>query len=228
VAITLVQSRSIAGLTLDFSSNVTTGNLLVVVAADINVLVPGFTISDSQGNSYTSLARIDNAAGPSASQLFFAVANATGANTVTITDSSGSPQLAIHEISGVSTIDQNTSATGIGNAQDSGPVTTTTAAEFLLGYSVDILVSGLTLSVGVGWSQAEKLGIAFITEFQVVAATGTFNATTSTTVGKNGTNHWIAQIVTFKPGATPSATAVDYWLGGRKSDTKIILPGYTQ
>src|SRR6266850_4541939 len=103
MAIAFVQSRSSVGVSLAYNSNVTLGNLLIVVAGsrDTGGGVT-FAVSDSQGNTYSSLTIVDaNPILGGRAQLFYAVAKATGANTVTLTTGSALPQLLIHEFSGV-------------------------------------------------------------------------------------------------------------------------------
>lgn len=201
---TLIQSAGSATNSVAFGVNVTLGNLLVVVAGSLDAAGGvTFAVSDTQGNVYSSLALVDgNPGGGGRAQVFYCIAKATGANTVTITTASATPQIAIHEFSVVTTKDASTSATGAGAAQDSGGATTNSAAELLFGYSLHFAVAISGLVPGPGWTQAVLLGpsLTLLTEYQVVAATGTFNATSTSSGGKSFTDIWIAQIVTFSAG----------------------------
>lgn len=225
--IALVQSRSAAATSLAYTGNVTAGNLLVIAAGSRDAAGGAtFSIADSLVNNYSSLSLVDaNPIGGGRGQIFFAVANATGANTVTLTTTSVTPQLLIHEFSSVSFFDVTASAIGSGQSQDSGPATTRVASELLFGF-VLLTNPQLTLTQGAGWTLAETLGVDVLTEWQAVAAKGTFDATSSSTVAVKGTSLWLAQIATFSP-TNPSPQTGDYWLGGRQHDTKIILPGYS-
>lgn len=227
MAIALVQSRSVAGTSLAFTGNVTQGNLLVVAAGSRDIAGGvTFAVADTEVNSYSSLSLVDaNPINGGRGQIFFGVANATGANAVTLTTTSATPQLLIHEFSGVSFFDVTASATGSGQSQDSGPATTRVASELLFGFIL-LTNSQLSLTQGAGWTLAETLGVAVLTEWQAVAAKGNFDATSSSTVAVKGASLWLAQIATFSP-TKPATSTGDYWLGGRQHETKIILPGYS-
>jgi hypothetical protein len=214
----------VAGLSLAYTGNVTLGNLLIVAAGsrDAGGGVT-FAVSDTQGNIYSSLALVDaNSISGGRGQIFVVTANATGANTVNLATGSATPQLLIHEFSGVTSIDVFTSAIGSGQSQDSGPVSTRVAAELLFGF-VLLASAQLALTQGAGWTLAETLGVDVLTEWQIVAAKGTFNATSTSTAISKGTSLWLAEIATFN---AAQASSGDYWIGGRQHETKIILPGY--
>lgn len=199
MAIAFVQSASSAGTSQAYGSNVTLGNLLLVVAGSQDIAgAITFAISDTQGNAWTALGVVDaNSVNGGRGQLFYAVAKATGANTVTLTTGSTTPLLAVHEFSGATFLDVQASAIGSGTSPDSGPVTTGAAAELLFGFNVNVPTSITGLSAGVGWTQAEAITQKLITEYQIVAATGTFDATSAMTTGKSPTNLWLAEIATF-------------------------------
>jgi hypothetical protein len=178
-------------------------------------------VSDTQGNVYAPLTLVDGNPSSGRGQVFVATAKATGVNSVTLTTASLTPQLAIHEFSGLSTSDVSASASGVGAAQDSGPVTTTKAFELLFGFSLHVIAGNAAVAVGAGWTQSEKLitnpdtgGI--LTEFQIVSSTGTFNATSSAS-GKSVTDNWIAQIATF----IGTSQASTYQVGCRQHRTYI-------
>lgn len=226
MAITLVQSASVIGNSLAYGANVTIGNLLIAVAGDATGgSAAAFPLSDTQGNTYTALAPVSGGVSGGAGQLFYSIAKATGANTVSFTAGPANPRLLIHEFSGVAQIDKSHSASGAGNAIDSGGVTTVVAAELLFGFCINVISLGASLVPGAGWTQAQIIGFSALTEYQVVAATGTFNATMASSVAKGGVNNWLAEIATFS--AAVAAQSGDYWLGGRQHETKIIFPGYS-
>jgi hypothetical protein len=225
MAIAFIQSRSVAGVSLAYTGNVTLNNFLIVVAGDATAgSAVTFAASDTQGNSYTPLAQVSGGVNGGTGQMFYVPAKATGANTVNIATGAGLPQLLIHEFSGLTLIDKFHSASGTGNAIDSGSVSTGQASELLFGFCINVVSLGLSLTPGAGWAQAEILGLAAMTEYQIVSATGAFNATMTTTVSKGGGDNWLAEIATFSGPLV--ASSGDYWLGGRQHETKIVLPGY--
>lgn len=185
-----------------------------------------FSVSDS-GNIWSSLALVDDNPSGGRAQLFYAVAAASAADTVSLTTGSATPRLAIHEFSNVNTIDKNISSTGTGASQSSGSVTTTQAAELLFGYTVTVAsgVGNASISAGSGYTPAENLGANFITEYQVVSVIGSYSASSSVVVnGKGVTNNWLCQIATFFQQSAVAASG-DYLLGGKHRDSRFILPG---
>ena len=120
-----------------YSSNVTAGNLLVV-ATGINTTTATVTVSDTQVNSWSQASIATESTIPYRIYVHYAIANATGANTVTMTPSTSvaGRRLAIHEYSGVDTLSNassNTKSTGI---PDSG-ATTISAAGLLFGWGIN-------------------------------------------------------------------------------------------
>lgn len=114
------QSRSVnTGTTLAFNSNVTSGNLLIVVtgtsAADVT------TVTDTVGTTYTKAIQLNGGESMRAA-IWYGIAAGSGANTVSITTGSGIRTIAIHEYSGfpASPLDSTISATSTGTAVDSG------------------------------------------------------------------------------------------------------------
>ncbi len=224
MGIAFVQSRSVAGVgPLAYNSNVTIGDLLIVLAGSLDLAgAVTFAVSDTQGNVWTPLALVDGNPTSGRAQVFVAIAKATGANSVTLTTASLTPQLAIHEFSGLSTLDVSQSASGSGLAQDSGLATTTKAFELLFGFSLHVMAgTGGAVVAGAGWTPLENLitsGVGGIfTEFQSVSSIGTFNATTSSSGGKGFTDAWLAEIATFI-GTSQGST---YQIGCRQHRTFV-------
>jgi hypothetical protein len=162
-------------------------------------------MSDSQANSYFTVVPFTSG-GTYNGQIYFAKNIKAGANTVTFFPGAAVTSLiAVHEFSGIDTIDQVASATGTGNIQDSTGAATTKTAELLLGN--DSAVSSITN--GAGFTLAESsiaVGTVFLTQWQIVAALGTYNSTTTTTVGKGGGYTWGAEIETFFNSAVVTTT----------------------
>lgn len=226
MSITLVQSNSGATTSLAFGVNVTAGNLLIVVAASNNSAAATFSISDTLGNVFSSLAVIDNTASGGGTVQLFYVKSLGGADTVSLTTGSANPILAIHEFSGVDTFDVQNSSSGFGNSQDSGVATTNNAVELIFGYILAVTAGTIfSLNAGVGFTQGEKVSVNLLTEYETVAAIGSYSASTSTTSGKGTVVSWTIQVATFYLSSAPVVSNSDYWLGQRQHSTKIILPG---
>lgn len=215
MAINFVQSRSVAGASLAFNSNNALANLLAVLVIDTSSPVAVLSCSDSQGNPYIPLPVSFQNSGNLTAQVFYCRSAKAGANTVTAGSSNLVGALAIHEFSGVNTFDQFSSATGSGNAQDSGAATITTAAELLFGFEAGNANLGqMSVSPGAGWTQAESIANTFLTQWQITASPGTFNSTTTTTTLKSGGVFWVEQIATFLQGTISTATPNQAWAFG--------------
>ncbi len=202
MAIAFVQSKSTTGngnTPVSFTSNNTAGNFIIVAVAAV-ASSAGFTMSDSQSNSYFTVTPFVSG-GSSNGQIYFASNIKVGPNTVTFFPGAAAPTvIAVHEFSGLTTIDQLASAIGNGNAQDSTGATTTKANELLFGFTMGDVSSINSISSGVGFTPAESSVTAspgFITQWQIVSATGTYNSTSTTAPGKSGTFAWGAEIETF-------------------------------
>jgi predicted secreted protein len=214
MSISLVQntSNNVPGnpMSLAFGSNVTAGNLLIVGVGSTTGGASNSTISlsDTLGNTYTSLGKVEEGVLSASGEIFYCIANSSGANTVTATYSSGSG-IALHvaEFSGVSAVDQNAVTNDqTGTAADSGPVTTAFADELLLGW---LIASGAP-TAGTGWTLLSSQGATLRSalEYQIVSSTGTYDATFTLGSGKGGTPVWGLRITTFFSGANVQVTGV--------------------
>jgi hypothetical protein len=192
-----IQATGAASQALAFNVNVTAGNFLVAVGGSSSA---ADTLAIA---GWTALGAIQNAAATRIMRLFYLFNAPGGATTVTLTGLTGAASfLAIHEFSALNTADVSQSATGTANTQDSGGALTTQAAELLFGFAAGSPTSVSTFVQGAGWTLAETAidnvnGLAFLTEYQNVVATGTYDATSTTTVGKGGGLNWGAEIATF-------------------------------
>jgi glucose/arabinose dehydrogenase/chitodextrinase len=180
---------------LAFTSANTAHNLIVVYVSWSN---PGtVTVSDSRGNVYASAGPAQAWGSLSAwrSQIFYAKDVAGGGTTVSATFGTalnGFGKLYIHEYSGMdrtAPLDVTASRTGTALAMNSGPATTTNAADLIFGAgssssNVNGVGSGFTSRINSNGSR---------TEDKVVAATGSYSATAS----QNGTQ-WVMQMAAFK------------------------------
>jgi hypothetical protein len=196
----------LTSLSKAYTSNNVAGNLLVLVFR--NFTGGGFAtpaVSDTQGNTWIPVYGAFSNAG-SANIAFFYVENcAGGANTVTVTNNSGFPGFVILEYSGVaasSSLEAQTHATGSGTAANSGNITTSNAADLLVGFSENETNGGFSVSPGAGWTQRElEDGVSACD--QIISSAGTYAF--SSTIG--GTASWSASIAAFKGAAPAGASA---------------------
>lgn len=186
--------------TLAFGSNVTSGHLLIV-SVNNQTSTHTATVADSQG-AYTQ-AVTNNSAAAGYGAIFYRLATATGANTVTVTWSliSVLPNISIEEWSGNAAsapLDKTASAVGTVTAVSSGATATlTNAAELAYGY---IFSSGTLTAVGSGWTGAidAPAGNDNIAQYQILAATTGIAATATE---QSGTFTTVAMVATFLPAA---------------------------
>ena len=225
MSISFVQSRSTSitstSGTLAFNSDNTAGNTIIIAAVS-DQGSDTLTISDNNGNTYTSLTSV-TASGVTI-RLFYAFGINAGANTVTLTSSTSvNLGLTIHEFSGINTIDQTSGNSGTGNSQTSNSASTTTVAdELLFGFTGMPMSTGTvqTMTGETGWTTAEvhasSVTEAYLSQYKIVSATGSYAATTTTTVSKGGSGHWGAEIATFY-----SATNASFPVTGLSSTTAL-------
>ncbi len=183
--------------TANFTSN-TAGDLLVagVWAAAGGTL----SVSDSAGNTYTSIGSATDANG-SKSQLFY-VANCTASgstNTVTVSGNVGFTRLALGEWSGVaatSPLRTHSEANGNSTTPDTGNMTVT-VGDLVVGWleDEDGGNASFTIDATYTYREGQGNGASFEALCDKLAA--------STTEHPNGTGHadkWTALGAAFKPG----------------------------
>ena len=114
-------SPGVSTLGCAYSSNVTAGNLLIVALGWVASTETSYTVSDSQGNTWTKVLFASSQLGTSSaipfqSGIAFAIAGSTAADTVTIHTGSGGSQsgfrVCVHEVSNADTLDKSSSSTG--------------------------------------------------------------------------------------------------------------------
>jgi glucose/arabinose dehydrogenase/chitodextrinase len=202
-----VRAKEITSGTLNslaFNSANTAGNLIVVYLAWSNT--SGVSITDTQGNAYTSVGSRTTwgASSDRSSQVFYAKNIAGGSNTVRVTFATAISSWAdmyIHEYSGVDTADPlDVSAVNKGTtaAMNSGSATTTNADDLIFGAGAS---SSNVNRGGTGFT-SRSTSFGNRTEDKNVTAKGPYNATAN----QNG-NTWVMHMVAFKadPG-TPDTT----------------------
>lgn len=198
--LTIVQSKagSSDGNALAYTSSVTAGNLLVAVLGSKSG--PGtFAVSDTLGNLWTEIGFISTHM-----QVWATVTASSGANTVTWTGSSGNPNTAITEISGLSITTDSTQFT----SPSPGAITTTVAYDLILtgAYSQtdsgSLTTSGSTI-VLVTANNYGTIGIGY----QIVPTVSTVTASLS----MPGTGYFGSVAFKATPVSSPGNNG-DWWL----------------
>src|ERR1700753_2642701 len=130
-------SSSASSIAEAYTSSVTAGNMLIACCGWASANTGG-SITDTLGNTWTQQETVAGTSIGYGLTIWTAVAKSTGANTVTVTPPSA-PQsfmrMAIHEYSGVDTLDQK--ITGQSNVgKPSIAMTTTQAVEVVFAFLV--------------------------------------------------------------------------------------------
>ena len=118
--------------------------------------------------------------------------------------------VAIHEFTGLSTLDTSATASGTGNSQDSGAATINFASELLFGLTAGIVSGSIfDLTNGAGWTLAERslagtATVNFLTEWQIVSSIGPYDATSTSSISKGSTFNWGTAIAAFAGAAGTS------------------------
>ena len=198
-----------------YPSNVTAGNLLVVVVRWGNAV--SFTsLVDTLGNTWQQdAALVWDTAESVETRVYSAIANSSGANTVTFTVSA--PQrigVIVHEFSGsfsACRVDQtNTNESLTGTAIDSGNVTTTVADALLFG-ATGYAGSGTPVTVGTGYSNLiEETTMRHAAESKIVSGTVTDSADFTIDTSEP----WGAMVLAFSEAACASGGAKSLLLMG--------------
>jgi hypothetical protein len=189
-----------ANATVTYPLAQTAGNLNVVIIGWDDATANVQAVTDSAGNTYT-LALPANV-GTGLSQTIFYAKNivASASNTVTVTFSvpAASPDVRVLEYSGLDTIaplDGAAGDSGISAVLDSGPITTTTAGDLVIGGST---VGGIVQASDLIFTTVANTSDGLSVEHLVGPAAGIFDVTST----QNMNTNWVIQAVAFKqPGA---------------------------
>ena len=187
-----------------FASNVTANNLIIASIYHAQASNPGGTVSDSQGNTYTSVIQT-NYSTDRRIETFWAIAANSAANTVTFTWASGSGTLLIEasEWSGAATssvADVFAGASASSGTDLASGNTGNTAQANELVYGFGYLGGAATGTEGATFTLADT-GNNVIAEYKNVTAIGVQAA--DATQGASGV--WLMQVVTFKDGVAGGA-----------------------
>jgi hypothetical protein len=189
-------------------------------AGNLNAVIVGWgdstaqiaSVTDASGNVYELAIGPTQLSGTASLSIYYAkniVAAPAGANTVTVRFSTAAafPGVKILEYSGIdplNPLDMVVGATGNSTTSDSGPLTTTSALDLLLGASyVQMTATG----PGSGFTQRLNPD-GDIAEDRLVTATGSYHATAPIDLS----GWWVMQMAAFRsaaPTPTPTPTSVN-------------------
>jgi hypothetical protein len=206
----VVQSGFAIGSPFTFGVNNTLHNAILAALSTTDVLATSLELSDTQGNIYSSLPfRLNKTVAASlSSQIFYCLDINAGANILSgqAFDFNhgplGATDLIVCEVTLIKFLEIHANAIGIGLAQDSGSIAVRATESFLLGHEAGKDQASLT-------ADATFTEIAHISSGQLqfkVVGPGTYNSTTTTTVGKGGTCFWLEDIASFTQTLPPPAS----------------------
>lgn len=202
--IALVQAKAlersgVSSVSLSFSSPNTQGNLIV---AFVRMSTTSQTVSvfDSAGNVYARAVSQSQTYDGHQVHIFYASNIAGAGNTVTAAFSgiNNHPWVAIHEYSGVTTLDRTAAAQGWGASAASGASSTTSSANELVFAATGLPASYTGLAAaGAGFTlvQQDTGTSRAANETAVASATGSFTGVFNLSASAN----WTAVIATFRP-----------------------------
>jgi hypothetical protein len=186
-------------------SAVGSGHLLVVGAYSNAVSGVSMSVSDTQGNTWSSTSAFTNTqgtGGPLTMQLFYTVARSSGNDTITLSQSSGTAPLGglYFEYSGNSSTNvldasAGQSAPGSTSSASTPSITTTGSADLVIGFFGDTSGSG-TITAGPGYTlELSDAGFYAGAEDQFNVPAGAHLATAVLPSSDAG---WIGIIAAFK------------------------------
>lgn len=200
-----------------FTSNVTKGDL-IVVNVGWGTLSDIPTVSDTQGNIYSSTTLIQDAGFSQAGKLYYTIATSTGANTVTATfpNPVSFRRFHISEFSGIVNNNPLDVATGQvqlfpGTGTDaitSSNATTTVNGDLIYGHVQNTSQSNpcsATTTPGTGFTGLEVVGTppgCARAEWRVQSIAGAVSSTFTATENL----HWITHMAAFKAAPDPAPT----------------------
>jgi hypothetical protein len=203
--------------TINAASAVTANDTIIVLVTTLSDLTKNVTVTDSAGDVYTNDVSATDGSNNFRTFVFSTVAaNGVGAGgtiTVNVPDPLSTLTVAsATEFSGPLALDRSANAFGVTATPSSGMAPTTSQANELLIGAIGVMATNVSqvppadaFTVGAGYatllnrkgSQPLGSGAALLdlnTEFQVVAATGAFQANGSLASLRN----WAAALATFK------------------------------
>jgi hypothetical protein len=185
---------------LNFGSAVTTGNALYALAFSGGGSGESLTFTDSQSNSWSTVVSANLATDGDTMAIGCAIAGTSGSNTVTVSDGVRLVLYEIHNATCTTDVTPVSSNTTGSTSCNSGPMTTSTANDLLIGFC-GIDIAQTPWAGGSGWSNvftaptgsvADVLG-----EIQVGTSPGSYTATSAAFPTSSAEQTTI--IVAFKP-----------------------------
>jgi hypothetical protein len=177
-----VQSTTGAGTSLAFTSNVTSGNLLVVACGGESTVDP-LTISDTRSTTWTKATAITT--GSNHLAVYYGAATSSGADTVTCGQANSLPRVGLMEISGVNaTVDATATVYYNSTSPATLNITTSTAGSFIFA-AVEAFHSASTFSAATGVTLTAQSGgaDANAVAYMFTGASGTYSTGINITSG---------------------------------------------
>lgn len=178
-----------------FTNAQKSGNAIVALFAGQSATVTGWTVSDTESNTYNLITLLQSvAAGYSVFAWVAFGIKAAGVNvnqvTTSVTGTFGFSELVVLEITGASSVDTKTVATGASASSGTGttgPATTSYPNELMLCYNAN---NSNATGPGTGWTDAlgGVTGFGSECEYQTTTSTG---AIITGTVPINSSTNWI-------------------------------------
>lgn len=184
-------------LTLPVTRTVRAGDALLVSAMLTNTKSGAVTATDSQGNVYTTAAdRTDGSGDRTLVLTSIGTKPLSTSDTITLTyPTTGEHHVSVQEFSGVTAVDQVSSATGAaGTPFNSGATAGTSAANELV-FGVAGVQGGENATWSSGFTAQPTLFVAedqLATAYRIVSATGNYAATGT------ATHQWMSSVVTLR------------------------------
>ena len=190
-------SHTSGSVTVWRTSGVAAGDLIIATVQLTGTSPAGaVTGTDTQGNTLTVASDISDGSGDRLVTLSGLANHALAVNDkITITFPAASTyRILTDEVSGASTVDRQSAASGTGSAFSSGASgTISRAGEFV--FAVTGTFGGTSLTWNSGWTSLANYSVNTNTlgrAYQIPTTTGSFTATGT------GSGTWLAEIVTFK------------------------------
>lgn len=194
--VTATKGRAASGAALTFAiASPAPGNMLVAAFNQFRATAANATITDNQGNTFTSVAQIDTAGDPGSGLFYAKNIASSGTHNVTFTcGTSGiAPSGAVYEVSGADaaapfTIGESATSTGTSAAPATGSVTNSVADSIYFAFVGNAGASATsTITKNAAWSRhanaVEVDGTQYMTfgmEYLIVASSSARSHTWTT------------------------------------------------
>ena len=189
-------SHTSESVTVWRTGGVAAGDLMVVTVQLTGTSTGAVTATDSKGDTFAVASDISDSSGDRLVTLYGVAVNGLAVND-TITahfPTATSNRVTADEVSGASTVDQQSAASGSGSTFSSGATgTTSSAGEFV--FAAVGTFGGTSLGWDPGWKALTTYTVgsnALGRAYQVPSSTGSFTATGS------ASGNWLAEVVAFK------------------------------